>query len=130
MWSSSPQTLPSPGVQQPGVAQNTLSGIVALAEAAAGTQKITSGVIPPTSTPTKPLLTAVSGSNLTLVSRTVPGGVTLSQGVKLTTAPGGGLKVATAGGKPQVVSAMVSGTTKTVTLVQNAVSSACASLAC
>ncbi|XP_063952731.1 host cell factor 1-like isoform X1 [Lytechinus pictus] len=107
---------PTPGVQS----QNTLSGIVALAEAAAGTQKMTSttAVSP---TPNKPLLTT-GGSNLTLVTRTMPGGVsvTLPQGVKLTTAAGGGLKMATAGGKPQVVSAMVSGTTKTVTLVQNA----------
>ncbi|XP_071495473.1 host cell factor 1-like [Diadema antillarum] len=114
------KTAPSPGVQQPGTAQNTLSGIVALAEAAAGTQKMTSGV---TQLGTKPLLTSVGGSsNLTLVSRTLASGlgVTLPQGVKLTPAPGGGLKVATAGGKPQVVSGVVSGTTKTVTLVQNA----------
>ncbi|XP_030856279.1 host cell factor isoform X1 [Strongylocentrotus purpuratus] len=110
--------LPTPGVQQ----QNTLSGIVALAEAAAGTQKMVSSTTAVSPTPNKPLLATVGGSNLTLVTRSMPGGVsvTLPQGMKLTTAAGGGLKMTTAGGKPQLVSAMVSGTTKTVTLVQNA----------
>ena len=115
-------------------------------------QRVTIGVTRTTpTTPTKSIFSPLSGSGLTIVSRaltTTSGGVatiTLPQGMKLATTGtlGQGLRVAagtnilktlTASGKPiitvqksgvttqSVVSAVVTGNSKTMTLVKNTVS--------